>query len=324
MSKFRAMFARLTPRESLLRPLRHACLAGLAAAAVSVFLPNQYRSEARILSDTGHAGGGGTGLRTGVWAPTAPPETPAPREDGPTVIYVDILHSRRVAEQLLMREYEYSYRPWRFARRLRARGTLLAYLRAKNVDRAMGPLKKLLTVQRDPKSGLLTIGAETSSPELSRQVVVQAAENLRDVLVELSQAAGQNKARFTQSRLEQVQAKYQELGRQFEQFQDANRNWETSPSPNTRFRGAQLREGLNLWKQVVMNLTLNHEQALLEAQNDTQTLLLLDPGNLPLEKSRPSRALIVFTVASAVGAGSWACRNRTAILNRILVKEPCS
>ncbi len=74
-----------------------------------------------------------------------------------------------------------------------------------------------------------------------------------------------------------------------------------------------MREVLDLWRQVVTNLTLNHEQALLEAQNDTQTLLLLDPGSLPLEKSRPSRAFIVFTVAAAVGAGSWIARNRAAI-----------
>ncbi|MDR3669356.1 MAG: hypothetical protein P4L36_00840 [Holophaga sp.] len=314
------MLARLAPREGLRVPLRNACLAGLAAAALSVLLPNQYRSEARILSDTGHAGGGSS-LRTGVWAPTAPPETPALREDGPTVIYADILKSRRMAEQLLLRTYEYSYRPWRFARRRQARATLLDYLGAANVDRAMGPLKAVLSVQRDPKSGLLTISAETRSPELSMQVVRRAAENLRDFLVELGQTAGQNKARFTLGRLEEVQARYRDLGRQFEQFQDSNRNWETSPAPNIRFRGQQLKEGLALWKQVVMNLTLNHEQALLEAQNDTQTLLLMDPGNLPLEKSRPSRALIVFAVASAAGAGSWVYRNRTAITNRILAKE---
>ena len=309
-----------TFRESLRRPARHACLAGLVAAVVSVFLPNQYRSEARILSDAGHSGSGST-QRTGVWAPTAPPDIPASREDGPTVIYADILRSRRMAEQLLLREYEYGHRPWRFARPRRTRGTLLDYLGAANLDRAMGPLKAVLAVQRDPKSGLLTISAETSSPELSMQVVRQAAGNLREFLVELGQTAGTSKARFTLDRLAEVQGKYAELGRQFEAFQDANRNWETSPAPNIRFRGAQLKEGLELWKQVVMNLTLNHEQALLEAQNDTQTLLLMDPGNLPLEKSRPSRAFIVFTVASAVGVGSWAAQNRTAITNRILAKE---
>jgi len=319
MSKLKTLIARLAPREGLRRPLRHACLAGLAAAAVTVLLPDQYRSEARILSDMGHPGGGAQ--RTGVWAPTAPPETPAPREDGPTVIYADILKSRRMAEQLLLREYAYGRRPWRFARRRATRGTLLGYLGAANVDRGMGQLRSLRGGQRAPKSGLLTISAETTSPELSMQVVRQAAENLSDFLVEISQAAGKNKARFTQGRLEEVREKYQELGRQFERFQDANRNWETSPAPNVRFRGAQLKEGLDLWKQVVMNLTLNHEQALLEAQNDTQTLLLMDPGNLPLEKSRPARAFIVFTVASVVGVGSWAVQNRTALINRILAKE---
>jgi hypothetical protein len=322
MSKPETQPARSTLREALGRPLRHACFAGLAAAGVAVLLPNAYRSEARILSDTGHAGG--SNLRTGVWAPTAPPETPTSREDGPTVIYVDILKSRRMAEQLLLHEYDYGYRPWRFARRRTTRGTLLDYLGAANVDRGLGQLRKVLAVQRDIKSGLLTISAETSSPELSMQVVRQAAANLRDFLVELSQAAGQNKARFTLGRLEEVRGKYAELGRQFEGFQDANRNWESSPAPNVRFHGAQLKEGLDLWKQVVMNLTLNHEQALLEAQNDTQTLLLMDPGNLPLEKSRPARALIVFTVAAVVGVGSWAVQNRTALINRILAKEHCA
>ncbi len=307
-------------RDALRRPLRHACWAGLAAAGMTLLLSNRYRSEARILSDTGHAGGG-SAQRTGVWAPTAPPESLVSREDGPTVIYADILHSRRLAEQLLVRQYEYGHRPWRFARPVRVRGTLLEYLGAGDVDRGLGPLRKLLRVDREAKSGLLTISAETTSPELSQQVVRQAAEGLRGILVELSQEAGHEKARFIQGRLEEVQGRYAELGRQFERFQDTNRNWETSPDPAVRFRGTRMREVLDLWRQVVTNLTLNHEQALLEAQNDTQTLLLLDPGSLPLEKSRPSRAFIVFTVAAAVGAGSWIARNRAAITQRILAKE---
>jgi len=313
--------ASLNFRTSLRRPLLHAGLAGLAAAVGSVFLPNYYRSDARILSDTGHAGASSS-LRTGVWAPTAPPETYSSREDGPTVIYADILRSRRMAEQLLLKDYEYGFRSWRFGRRQRTRGTLLDYMGAENVDRAMAPLKRLLTVQRDPKSGLLTVSAETRSPELSLQVVRKAADSLRDFLVELSQAAGQSKARFTLGRLQEVQLKYAEQGREFERFQDANRHWETSPAPGVRLQGARLRDSLELWKQVMTNLTLNHEQALLEAQNDTQTLLLLDPGSLPVEKSKPARALLCFLAALAVGLGSWIARNRSALTQRILAKEP--
>ena len=307
-------------RASLARPCLHAGVAGLVAALGTPFLPDSFRSEVRILSDAGHTGAAST-LRTGVWAPTAPPETPSSREDGPTVIYVDILRSRRMAEQLLLQEYEYDLRRWRFGRSRRIRGTLLAYLGAANVDRALGPLKAMLTVQRDAKSGLLTISAETHAPELSLQVVRRAAENLKDFLVELSQAAGKNKARFTLGRLEEVSQKYAERGREFQRFQDANRNWESSPAPAVRFQGTQLKESLDLWRQVVTNLTLNHEQALLEAQNDTQTLLLMDPGSLPLEKSKPARAFLVFTFASAVGAGSWVAHNRSALLQRLFRKE---
>jgi len=46
---------------------------------------------------------------------TAPPETPSNREDGPTVVYVDILRSRRMAEQLLTQTYQYHLRRWRWS-----------------------------------------------------------------------------------------------------------------------------------------------------------------------------------------------------------------
>ena len=304
---------------SLRRPALVALLAGMLAALVSALLPDYYRSEARILSDTGHAGG--NAMRTGVWAPSAPPEIPGSREDGPTIIYADILRSRRLAEQLLLGEYEYACRSWRFGKARRVRGTLLAYLKARSLDRAMGSLRSMLAVQRDLKSGLLTLSVESRAPELSMEVVNRATEGLREIVVELSQAAAVNKARFTLERLEEVKGKYAEMGQAFQRFQDANRTWETSPAPNIRFQGSQLKEGLDLWRQVVTNLSLNHEQALLEAQNDTQTLLLMDPGNLPVEKSKPARSLIVFAFMCGAGVGSWIRFNRSMVYNQFFAKE---
>jgi uncharacterized protein involved in exopolysaccharide biosynthesis len=306
--------------SSLRRPAADAVKAGLVTAGLALFLPNQYRSEARILSDTGHAGGG-NGLRAGVWAPSAAPETPGNREEGPTVIYADILRSRRLAEQLLLGQYEYGVRSWRFGRSRRVHGTLLDYLGVPSLDRGMGALTGMMAVQRDLKSGLLTLRVDSRSPELSQAVVTRATAGLGAILVELSQTAAVNKARFTLARLEEVRGRYRALGLAFQRFQDANRNWEKSPAPNLRFQGTQLREELDLWRQVVANLTLNHEQALLEAQNDTQTLLLMDPGNLPVEKSKPARALMVFAAMCAAGVGSWVYHNRTLVHDRFLAKE---
>ena len=307
-------------RASLRRPALAALQAGVAAAGLSLLLPNQYRSEARILSDTGHPGGS-TALRAGVWAPSAPPETPGSREDGPTVIYVDILRSRRLGEQVLLGQYEYVARRWRFGRPRRVRGTLLDYLEVGSLDRGMGALAGMMAVQRDLKSGQLTLRVESRAPELSMQVVNRATAALGAIVVELSQAAAVNKARFTLARLEEVKGRYADLGRAFQRFQDANRTWEKSPAPNLRFQGSQMREDLALWQQVVMNLTLNHEQALLEAQNDTQTLLLMDPGNLPVDKSKPARSLMVFAAMCVAGVGSWVYHNRTLVHDRFLAKE---
>ena len=147
-------------------------------------------------------------------------------------------------------------------------------------------------------------------------------EELRQALVEFSQAAGENKARCARERLEEVRAQYRERAGAFQAFQEANRNWEASPDPNLRTRGLQFRQDLELWRQIRANLTLNHEQALLEARNDTQVLLVLDPGALPREKYRPHRALIAFGTAVAAGAASWACRNRSTVHRLFIAKEP--
>jgi hypothetical protein len=291
------------------------------SGCLAALLPDQYRSEARILPDAGHAGPQG---HTGIWAPAAPPVAPGTREDGPTVIYDDILRSRRVADGVLMATYGYRSRSWRFGRSRAVSGSLLQYLGAPDTDRALGDFRRLLRVERNPKSGLLTLSAETRSPELSLQVVRRATEELRRALVDLAQADGRNRARTTRERLEEVGATCAAKDEAFQRFQDANRNWETSASPNLRFQGFQLRSQLDLWRRVQENLTLNREQALLEARNDAQTLLVLDAGELPRAKSRPHRSLIVFGAMVATFSTTWAALNRTTFRDLFVAKEkPC-
>jgi hypothetical protein len=293
-------------------------MAGVAMACLAMVLPNEFKSEARILPDAGH---GAALPRTGVWAPSAQPEIPGSREDGPTVIFAEILKSRRVGDALLESRYEYTSRSWRFGRPRRIRGTLLDYLGAPDPDQAMGALRRLLTVERNPKSGLLTIAAETRSPELSMRVARRAVEELRAALVEFNQAEGRNRERNAAERLEEVRAGYEAQAEAFRSFQESNRNWEGSPAPNLRFQGTQMKEQLGLWRRVLENLTLNHEQALLEARNDAQTLLVLDPGSLPRGKSKPHRAFLVLGAMAATFASSWAVLNRTTVHDLFISQE---
>lgn len=317
---------RLLRKTSLKQSLRLPALlmlaAGGIAAGITLFMPNYYKSEVRILSDAGNSGG--VNQRAGVWAPSATPDTVGSREDGPTIIYADILKSRRMAEFLLQSEYDYALRSGKAGAPRQIRGTLLAYLGVTTLDKGISPLKSILVVQRDMKSGLLTLSVETRSPELSLEIGQRATKALKDFLVELSQSTGKNKAEFTLGRLEAVKERFDAVGREVLRFEEANRNWEESPSPSVRFRGTRLKEELELWKQVTTNLTLNHEQALLEARNDTQSLLILDPGNLPETKSKPARAFIVFLTMFGVGLLSWVFLNRTLVYHHFFAKEPAA
>ena len=306
----------LHPR--LRRPLVHALVAGAAMACLALLLPNEFKAEARILPDAGH---GPAAQRTGVWAPSAQPELPGSREDGPTVIFAEILKSRRVADTLLESRYDYTCKAWRFGRARRLQGTLLEYLGAPDTDRAQGALRRLLTVERNPKSGLLSITAETRSPELSMHIARKAVEELRAALVEFNQAEGRSRERNAAERLEEVRAWYSAQADAFRHFQESNRNWEGSPAPNLRFQGAQLKEQLGLWRRVLENLTLNHEQALLEARNDAQTLLVLDPGSLPRDKSKPHRSFLVLGAMVATFVTSWAALNRTTVHDLFISRE---
>jgi len=48
---------------------------------------------------------------------------------------------------------------------------------------------------------------------------------------------------------------------------------------------------------------------------------VLDPGNLPIDKSRPARSIIVLLAFFLVSAGSWAWLNREWIRERLLDAE---
>jgi hypothetical protein len=300
------------------KPLALALCGGLAAGVASVFIPDTFRSEARILQDAGRGASHGM---LGVWAPSAPPVIPGTREDGPSVVYAEILKSRSVAERVLLSEYVYETRRWRFGKPRLTRGTLLGYLGSPDPDRAQGGFRRLLAVERNPKSGLLTLAAETTSPELSRQVVARVLEELGRVLVDLGQAEGRVRARSAQERLQEAGAAYATQLEALRRFQDSSRNWETSASPNVRLQGSQLRERLELWRRVCENLTLNREQALLEARNEAQTLLVLDAAALPRGKCRPHRSFIVLGAMVLTGAGSWAFANPERVKNLFITKE---
>lgn len=301
-------------KASLKRPAKLAFGAGVVTALITLFMPNYYKSEARLLPVEAKGAGGLGNLA----AAAAAFGVAVPGGEGTDANFVDILNSRSLREQLLQTPFEYHMRSWRFGDARPYSTTLYDYLHASNMDQAVRAAGQVLSVSRDLKSKVITLSAETRSPELSQEVVQRAQQLLDDFNLEKSRTRGGEKAAFAEARLRDARRDQAQAEDTFRRFLEANRNYQTSADPGVRLEGLRLENEFRLRQQLVTTLALNREQALLEAKNDIPILNVLDPGNLPIDKSKPARTVIVLLVALLTGVGTWVWENRDWIRHQLL------
>ena len=293
---------------SLKKPLQWAFVAGLLTALVTIFMPNYYKSEARLLPVESKSLGGNLG---GFASAAAAFGVNLPGSDGNDTNYVDIINSRGLREQLLASEFQFHQKTWRFGDARSQTTTLSKYLDEINTDRALRELAKFFAASRDMKSKVITISAETKSPELSRLLVSRASQLLEQFLLEKGRTRGGAKASFAEARLLEARKEMREAEETLRRFLEVNRNYVGSGDPGVRLKGAGLETELRLRQQLVSAIAMNREQALLEEKNDVPILNVLDAANLPIEKSRPARTPIVIlafvlTVIGSLLVDNWA------------------
>lgn len=302
-------------KASLKKPLQWALAAGLLTAVITLFMPNYYRSEARLLPVESKGLGGNLG---GLANAAAAFGVSVPGGDSSDANFVDVLNSRWLKEQLLQTEFQYRMRSWRFGTEHVEKGTLYDYLEAKNLDRAVKELSKVLSASRDLKSKVISISAETKSPELSQLIVQRAGKLLEVFLREKGRTRGGAKAAFAEARLAEGRREMDEAEETLRRFLEGNRNYLTSGDPAVRLKGTRLETELRLRQQLVTSIAMNREQALMEEKNDIPILNVLDQGNLPIDKSRPGRSSIVLGVVFLVTSSllAWNHRERLKALLR--------
>lgn len=309
MSDTREAPPALDLKASLKRPVRWAIAASLLTAVITVFMPNYYRSEARLLPVDAK----GAGSLGNLAAAAAAFGVAVPGGDGSDANFVDVVNSRWLREQLVRTEFQYHLRGWRFGSDRLRKNTLYDYLDEKNMDRALQGLDSILSASRDLKSKVITISAETKSPELSQQIVQRAQQLLDDFNLQKTHTRGGEKAAFAEARLQEARHRQDEAESALRRFLEANRNYQTSADPGVRLQGNRLENEFRLRQQLVTTLALNREQALLEEKNDIPILNVLDPGNLPIDKSKPARSIFVLSAFLVVLFGMFGWESRQVL-----------
>jgi uncharacterized protein involved in exopolysaccharide biosynthesis len=283
---------------------KYSLSAGILIALLSLSLQNNYSSIARVLPKDPK-----NGSALGNLAAAAAVLGVGGGDDS-SLAYIDIMKSRWVLERLLKSKHTYSEASWYFGSTRSKTMTLKEYLQTENQDKAIGKVKNIFDIQKDPKSGLITIVVTTTSPELSQQLAHEALSLTDDYLLKHSQTQAGAKAEFAIQRLKDAREEALQAEEGFRRFLMVNRNYQSSADPSIRLTGARLEADLSLKRQIVSSLAFSREQALLEQKDNIPVLNVLDEGHLPSEKSGPPRGLMVIATILLAGFSSWAWRHR--------------
>jgi len=294
--------------------IRNAIIAFALASAGTLLLPNRFTSTGRILPGDAK----GAGSMGGLAAAAANLGFAMPTGDSADAAYIDILSSYWLRSALLDSTFTFKSRSSRFGAERTVTMTLRAFTRARNTDLGLRALDRILSVNRDLKTRLITVDATTVSPTLSQAIVKRVLQLLDTFVVERAMTKGRLKAKFAEGRLRDAKVAKAEAERELVKFLSVNRNYLTSADPAVRVAGLRLEEEMKLRGQLVVSLAMGYEQALMDEKNDMPIINVLDAGNQPEQKSGPARANLVLVCTFLVALASLLWDKREFIKNSIM------
>lgn len=78
---------------------------------------------------------------------------------------------------------------------------------------------------------------------------------------------------------------------------------------------------VQLRRQLLTTLSINQENALMEAKNDLPIVNILDQGHFPEEHSKPRRGLMVLAMMVLAAGGYWVKTNWEWVRARLSEEE---
>lgn len=253
----------------------------ILTAAVVVFIPNRYCSTATILpSDTSTK----VSALQSLADLTGMPST----EASPSELYPTILASRTIQSAVL--EQRYSFIHDGADRSL----TLSEYFGVKNPDLLRRKLAGITRITADKKTGVVTIGVETTMPELSQAVAAKFLAQLEDFNRHQRRSQARENALYLQRQMAQTKTELETAEEELRQFRQFNSDWPISSDAGLIRDLTRLQRAVELKTQTYLYLSREYESAQLEAQKDIPIVSILDAPSLPTVKSGPRRSIIVL------------------------------
>lgn len=152
-------------------------------------------------------------------------------------------------------------------------------------------LSGCLSMTLDDKNGYLSLAVIMPEPIAAAELAEAAVTLLQKYITEFKIEKVQSNLDFVQERYDEAKANFEDIQDRRARFRDANLNT-TKYSARTQLEklDAEYTLAMNLYSELASKL----EQAKINVKETTPILTVINPVTVPLEKSKPRRAIILF------------------------------
>jgi uncharacterized protein involved in exopolysaccharide biosynthesis len=274
-------------------------LCTLTIIYVSFFVKPIYTSTAKIMSSS--SGGGmsqaaGLAAQFGIAIPTGQSE--------PKWVYPEIIKSRTLARVMLKRKFD--------TNKFGPQKNLLQILTYGNGDPQVGldtleimavnNFLGMINISEDVTTAILTLSINASEPSFAAEVNQALIEELDTHQRKYNKAKTSDTKQFIIERIIAVENELMAAEEDLKVFMDRNRRIENSPA--LQLEQQRLGREVTVLTGVFTTLKQQLETTKIEEVKESDYVVVLDPPEVPLRRSKPNKRLMVILAGfSGLGLG---------------------
>lgn len=167
--------------------------------------------------------------------------------------------------------------------------SLTAY--TKDELKCIKAFEKQFSIMADKKNGDVTVSARMPEALAAAQVVDAVQNLLQKYVIELKLQKAEVNYEYIKQRYDEAKVVFEQKQEAYAKFQDANKVLSTALS---KAKEEQMRSEFNVAKDLFNQLTTQLVQAEMKIKEDIPILTVVEPVQVPLEKSAPKRVQILF------------------------------
>ena len=171
-------------------------------------------------------------------------------------------------------------------------------------------LAQVLSIEVDDQEGLVSISVELSDRMVAAQLAQAATDLLQSNIIAFKSQSARNNLDFIERQYESKRQEFEEVQDSIAVFKDQNLNITSTLYQNQLTR---LESQFTVTSSVFQELAGQVEQAKIQVNKDTPIFTIIEPVSVPLDRSKPRRAImvIIWTFLGGVFSVGW-----------VLVKTP--